>query len=269
MMQYVRSVFKHAYERDLIDRPVRFGPGSSGRARRHCACTTRSRGRSCSRRTRSASLARGRRRAVKGDGLLGINCGFGNADCGNLPLYRPGPGNAAGWTIPRPKTGIPRRCPLWPETVAALREASGRPARAEGRPSMPGWCSSRSTAARGPRTTDARRHHKEMRQAARRAGHQRPKGLGFYTLRHTFRTVADEAKDQPAADYIMGHEVAHMSSVYRETISDERLKAVTDHVRRGYFARHREENNRIRDVVLVMNPGGYNPRVLFARSATP
>jgi integrase len=57
----------------------------------------------------------------------------------------------------------------------------------------------------------------------------------FYTLRHTFRTVADEAKDQPAADYIMGHEVPHMSSVYRETISDERLKAVTDHVRTWLF----------------------------------
>src|SRR5262249_8769757 len=56
------------------------------------------------------------------------------------------------------------------------------------------------------------------------------KGLGFYTLRHVFRTIADEAKDQPAADFIMGHEVPHMSSVYRETISDARLKAVTDHV---------------------------------------
>jgi len=43
------------------------------------------------------------------------------------------------------------------------------------------------------------------------------KGLGFYTLRHTFRTVADEAKDQPAADFTMGHESPHMSTVYRET----------------------------------------------------
>ena len=60
-------------------------------------------------------------------------------------------------------------------------------------------------------------------------------GLGFYTLRHTFRTVADEAKDQPAADYIMGHETPHISSVYRETISDERLKAVSDHVRTWLF----------------------------------
>jgi integrase len=58
----------------------------------------------------------------------------------------------------------------------------------------------------------------------------------FYTLRHTFRTVADEAKDQPAADFIMGHEVPHMSSVYRETISDDRLRAVADHVRAWLFA---------------------------------
>src|SRR5439155_1427745 len=61
------------------------------------------------------------------------------------------------------------------------------------------------------------------------------KGLGFYTLRHTFRTVADEAKDQPACDFIMGHEVPHMSSVYRETIGDARLKAVSDHVRAWLF----------------------------------
>jgi integrase len=61
--------------------------------------------------------------------------------------------------------------------------------------------------------------------------------LGFYTLRHTFRTVADESKDQPAVDHIMGHEVPHMSAIYRETISDERLKAVTEHVRSWLFGK--------------------------------
>jgi integrase len=60
-------------------------------------------------------------------------------------------------------------------------------------------------------------------------------GLGFYALRHTFRTVGDEAKDQPAVDFIMGHEVPHMSAVYRETISDARLRTVTDHVRKWLF----------------------------------
>lgn len=33
----------------------------------------------------------------------------------------------------------------------------------------------------------------------------------------------------------MGHEVAHMSSAYRETISDARLRAVADHVRAWLF----------------------------------
>src|SRR5262249_42107609 len=63
----------------------------------------------------------------------------------------------------------------------------------------------------------------------------RKKGLNFYTLRHIFRTVADQAKDQPAADHIMGHLVASMSSVYREEISHERLRAVSDHVRCWLF----------------------------------
>ena len=61
------------------------------------------------------------------------------------------------------------------------------------------------------------------------------KGLGFYTLRHVFRTVADEAKDQTAVNFVMGHEGPHMTSVYRETISDARLKAVTDYVRAWLF----------------------------------
>jgi hypothetical protein len=33
----------------------------------------------------------------------------------------------------------------------------------------------------------------------------------------------------------MGHEVPHLSSVYRETISDDRLRAVVDHVRQWLF----------------------------------
>jgi hypothetical protein len=47
--------------------------------------------------------------------------------------------------------------------------------------------------------------------------------------------VADEAKDQPAVDYIMGHEVPHMSTIYRERISDDRLRVVAEHVRRWLF----------------------------------
>jgi integrase len=50
---------------------------------------------------------------------LGLNCGFGNNDCALLPLSALD--LDGGWIeFARPKTGINRRCPLWPETLAAL-----------------------------------------------------------------------------------------------------------------------------------------------------
>jgi integrase len=53
---------------------------------------------------------------------LGINCGFGNNDCATLPLDTLNLDK--GWHhYWRPKTGNPRRCPLWPETVKALKAA--------------------------------------------------------------------------------------------------------------------------------------------------
>jgi integrase len=171
--------------------------------------------------------------------LLGINCGFGNSDCGNLPLTALDLDRGI-VDFPRPKTGIPRRCVLWPETVTALREAlEGRtdpknPAHAGlvflTRHGLP-WARESND---GPIT-------KEFTKLLRRLGINGRHRLGFYTLRHTFRTLADEAHDRSACDYLMGHEDPHMSSVYRERISDERLRAVTDHVRQWLFAPRKDE----------------------------
>jgi hypothetical protein len=47
--------------------------------------------------------------------------------------------------------------------------------------------------------------------------------------------VADEARDFPAIDLIMGHADESTAARYRERISDERLMAVTDHVHRWLF----------------------------------
>jgi integrase len=233
-IQFVRCALKFAFESGLLDRPVRFGPGfkrpSNKVVRLHRAA-------------QGANLltADEIRRTLQAAGpqleamiLLGINCGFGNSDCGNLPQ---GAVNLETGIIdfPRPKTGIPRRCPLWPETVAALKDSLAhrpQPKKAEdaGLVFLTRCGDSWHTG-----TTDGPLS-REFSKLLRRLGINGRKRLGFYTLRHTFRTVADEAKDQPAADFIMGHEVPHMSSVYRETISDARLKAVTDHVRAWLFA---------------------------------
>jgi integrase len=61
------------------------------------------------------------------------------------------------------------------------------------------------------------------------------RGRGFYTLRHVFRTVADETLDMPAIDLIMGHTANDMASVYRERIADDRLRRVVNHVHRWLF----------------------------------
>jgi integrase len=230
---YVRSIFKHAFDAGMIPVPVRFGPGFKGPSKKTFRLHRAEHGPKLFTAEEIRRLLDAARQPLKAMVLLGINCGFGNSDCGRLPL-------AAldldgGWAdFPRPKTGIPRRAPLWPETVQALREAlASRPDPADPADARLVFVTSRG------RPWDTADSHcpvtKETAKLLKASAINGRHRLGFYTLRHTFRTVADGAKDQPAADYIMGHEVAHMSSVYREGIADERLRAVTDHVRAWLF----------------------------------
>jgi integrase len=229
----------HGVEAGLLDRPARFGPGFKRPSKKTLRLNRARQGPNlftAEEVRRLLGYPPWRPAAGLQLGamiLLGINCGFGNADCGSLPLTALD--LDAGWIdFPRPKTGIPRRCPLWPATVAALREAlAERPQPKEEEDAGlvfvtkygGGWCKDTST---NPISQETAKLLRALHINGR-------KGLGLYTLRHTFRTVADEAKDQPAVDFIMGHEVPHMSAVYRETISDERLRAVSHHVRGWLF----------------------------------
>jgi integrase len=236
-IQHVRSVFKYALDSDLLDRPVRFGPGFERPSQKTLRLHRAKQGPKLFTAEEVRKMLDAADVPMKAILLLGVNCGFGNADVANLPLSALNLDQ--GWVdYPRPKTGIPRRCPLWPETVEAIREAlAKRPAPKEpehaglvfiSRRGTP-WCSVRESNRTDGVAVQAAGLMKQVGVASR-------KGLGFYTLRHVFRTVADAAKDQPAADLIMGHEIPNMSTAYRETISDERLKAVADHVRAWLFA---------------------------------
>jgi integrase len=232
-IQHVRSVFKHALDAELIDRPVRFGPGFARPSQKTMRLHRANQGPKLFTAGEVRKLLAAAGTPLKAMILLGINCGFGNADVGRLPLTALD--LDAGWIdFPRPKTGVGRRCPLWPETVQALREAlANRPEPKD--PAAGALVFVTKYGAGWAKDTIDNPVHKETAKVLRRLGINGRKGLGFYTLRHVFRTVADEAKDQPAADHIMGHESSHMSSHYRETISDARLKAVADYVRRWLF----------------------------------
>jgi integrase len=240
MIVIVRMAFRQAFDSDLIDRPVRFGPAFKGPSRKTMRLHRAQHGPRLLTADEIRRMTGAAGTPLRAMILLGINCGFGNADVGRLPVAALDLDGA--WAdYPRPKTGMPRRCPLWPETVQAIRAAlAARPAPAD--PADAGLVFL--TRFGSPWVRDESEQHRpvlsrETRTLLRRLQINGRHRLGFYTLRHTFRTVADGAKDQPAADYIMGHSAEHISSVYRERIDDSRLIAVSDHVRAWLYGEGR------------------------------
>lgn len=159
--------------------------------------------------------------------LLGINCGFGNSDLGNMPLTAID--FDLGWVnYPRPKTGVERRCPLWGETIEYLRAAL------EVRP-KPKPAADHLFFVTNRGNSFAKDGYENpissaFRHLLKQQDLYRP-GANFYALRHTFETVAGGSKDQVAVNYLMGHVDNSMSAVYRESIDDDRLIAVAQHVR--------------------------------------
>jgi integrase len=231
-IQHIRSVFKHALEAELIDRPIRFGPGFARPSKKTLRLERARKGPRMFEAEEIRRMLDAAGSSLKAMILLGVNCGFGNADCGTLPLSALDLDR--GWvSFPRPKTGIPRRSPLWPETVQASREAlAKRPT-----PKDPADAAKVFITARGGswhKKTEDSPISKEMRKLLDSLGINGHRN--FYTLRHVFETIGGEAKDQVAVDHIMGHARDDMASAYRERISDERLKAVTDRIRQWLFA---------------------------------
>src|SRR5262249_27013399 len=140
-----------------------------------------------------------------------------------------------GWIdFPRPKTGVQRRCPLWPETVAALRKALAvRPEPKNPKAADLFFVTSHGACwAKDYSDSPVTKEMRKLLTSLGITGHR-----NFYVLRHTFRTIADKSKDQPSCDFIMGHESTHMSSTYREEIDDERLRAVSEYVRQWLFGK--------------------------------
>jgi integrase len=252
----VKSVFKYAMDNGLIERPVRFGsefkkPGKAV-LRRHKngnggnmmeadeirkLLDAASNGITFSGVSRRAKKPKTytwpARPDLKAQILLMVNCGFGPMDLATLPLSAVNL-NQTWIDFPRPKTGIERRCPLWPETTEALRAwLAVRPKAREaaaanlvfltarGRPCISGHIANPITIL-VTNLMKAVGVHKE--------------GRGPYTLRHVFRTVADEARDTVAIDLIMGHSDPTMGGHYRERIDNARLVAVSEHVRKWLFS---------------------------------
>jgi integrase len=240
-----KTVFKYGFEVGLTDRPPRYGPEFAPPSR---SVLRRHRAKAGVKMFEAADvrlMLDGK--TVEGEGgptvvkpepalramiLLGVNAGFGNGDCAAV---NPAAVNLeTGWLeFPRPKTGVGRRCKLWPETVEAIRAALAvRP-----KPKELSDCELLFLTYRGTawvRQGDGSRSDyvsQAFNRLTKALGLTRA-GCGFYTLRHVFRTVADGARDNPAVRYVMGHVDASIDAAYRERIEDDRLEAVAEHVRK-------------------------------------
>lgn len=229
-IQYIKSVFLRAYRDGLIERPVRFGDGFDRPSKKTLRLHKAKQGPKLFTAEEIRALLGEAGTPFKAMILLAVNCGFGNADCGALPIAAVD--LARGWlNFPRPKTGIERRCPLWPETVAAIREALAK--RPE--PKDPDHADLLFVTKYGkPWDWEDSTVTHEFRKLTTKLGLNGNRG--FYALRHTHRTIGDETRDQVACDHLMGHAREDMASVYRERIGDDRLRAVTDHVRAWLFS---------------------------------
>ncbi len=235
----VRVVFNYAYKQGLIDRPIVYGDGFKKPSRRTLRRERHKKGPKMFKAKEIRAMLRIASRQLKAMILLGINCGLGNNDCALLPLSALDLEKA--WLdYPRPKTEVKRHACLWPETVKALREALEHRREPKDKAhadkvfitrALEPWLSKGKAKRDNPVSKETAKLLKELKI-------HRP-GLGFYSLRHTFKTIGEECGDPIATEYVMGHaeDPDDMGEVYRERMTKKRLFKVANHVRKWLFNR--------------------------------
>ena len=160
--------------------------------------------------------------------LLGINCGFGPTDVVELPTKAVDFTDAIiAW--PRPKTEVTRRCPLWDETIEALKLSDHYRIKEVPKDRFFGF--------RRKGKQDANQVSIRFGIALQLIGADRA-GASFYSLRHSLATVGREANDDTALRIIMGHvDDSILDEHYTHRFPRERLDAVSEHVRAWLFGR--------------------------------
>ncbi|HBJ36724.1 MAG TPA: hypothetical protein DDZ51_18600 [Planctomycetaceae bacterium] len=223
-----KAMLKWAFDVELIDTQVRTGPNfkrpSAAHFRRHRASKPKQFYTAAEIRLLHAAASPQMKAMI----LLGINAAMGNRDCGELEFRHID--LESGWiTYARSKTGIARRAQLWPETIEALQAVIAKrrqPADKSLRQRVLLTRCGQPWAKEESRDSPIAKEWTKLM-----AKTKLPTGRGFYALRHTFRTVADESGDQVAVRHIMGHADTSIDGQYRESIADARLAKVAEYVR--------------------------------------
>lgn len=246
-VQRTRTLLKWAFDNELIEKPIRFGSEFKRPNKKTLRKARQAKGKRTIPPAELRQLIEQAGQPLKTMILLGINCGFGNADCATLPLSAID--LEAGFIdYPRPKTAIERRAPLWTETIAVLGEwLAVRPIpKHDDAKELVFVTKYGASWSKSPDLTQDEKGNlteafvdnpvsKEFRKLLNKTKLY-VRGRSFYTLRHVFETVAGGSRDQVAVDYVMGHTDPSMAAEYREEVADDRLRDVVNHVRDWLYA---------------------------------
>lgn len=239
-----KTIFNYCNEDGLLKHPVAFGNGFRQTSRKQHKRKKQQK------KTERGSLEFNREQLrqildnsdswLKACTLLGIQAGFGNSDCAQLTTSVVD--FESGWIdYGRGKTGTDRRFPMWPETVAAIKEAlTKRPiAKQEshdslcfltshGFPLVHESVKEDMTYSRSDNITE------RFGKLLKKLEIHRP-DVNFYSLRRTFSHVAQDAGDSEARNYVMGHVDSSMAAHYQQTVSSPRIEHVVAFVHDWLF----------------------------------
>ena len=202
-IMHVRTMFKWAYDNDVIDRPVKYGSDWSKTPKKRVRLEQQAKQGKEFTKKETLALLEAAQPQIKAMILLGLNAGYGNLDCARL---RTTDVKGVWLDVPRGKTGQKRRCWLWQETrdalKAVMREHDGEEPLFK-------------TAAGNlwvDEDTGRNNLTKEFLKLRKRTDCNR-KGVGFYSFRHMTETIASDApvkNVQPVIDLIMGLSLIHI-----------------------------------------------------------
>lgn len=221
-----KAIFNYAFTEELVDVPIRTGSVFKRSSQKRVRIERAEAPKKFFTATEINALVSAANREMAAMILLGVNCGFGNADCARLRLDMV----SDGWiSEPRRKTGVLRMAKLWPETIEALENVKPRPSTKH--PELvfvtkhgnPYWTD-------GGHDAIATAFHR----LTERVGVRR-KNVGFYALRHVTQTIGDELADHLAVRIIMGHIDTSISEKYREHFDKSRIEKVCEHIRNWYL----------------------------------
>lgn len=252
----LRMAVRWAFNNGYIDREPRFGTQFKAPGQRQCR---KERAKKVSKLFAAPdlqALVEAAEEPMQAMILLGINCAYLQSDLAELMVqFEDGSrnrlhlGQGPFIRFDRPKTGERRKCPLWPETVEALKKVIGDRTKGrvfETRRGMPLVHIRRSCDEQGRvlRATHCDAVSKAFRELRREVGCYAA-GRGFSALRSTFEARAWHITGLDAANFaaihwIMGHglrgpEVSKMADVYVQDIEVATLQLVTDRVRDWYL----------------------------------